>query len=241
MHETTPLLQRVLFWLFIAWVVWLPLPIGSNRPLWVGIALAAGMAILALWLCGWIAGHLSAPRAVRRSRWPLAVMALFLAWQLGQMYLPGALASESVQNAYQQAGVQRHSLTADASESAAALRHSVLAATAFLLTLLFFCPSLLVPNHSNGVVSIAPTSFVPGSCCHHALSHQSLPRWFSCSLFSCCPIHAFCLLVAHPFPFLFLHQPLDLPVFPSLHLLGICHIQPLASVPCHCLLFPPFL
>ena len=136
MHETTPLLQRVLFWLFIAWVVWLPLPIGSNRPLWVGIALAAGMAILALWLCGWIAGHLSAPRAVRRSRWPLAVMALFLAWQLGQMYLPGALASEWVQNAYQQAGVQSHSLTADASESAAALRHSVLAATAFLLTLL---------------------------------------------------------------------------------------------------------
>ena len=136
MHETTPLLQRVLFWLFIAWVVWLPLPIGSNRPLWVGIALAAGMAILALWLCGWIAGHLSAPRAVRRSRWPLAVMVLFLAWQLGQMYLPGALASEWVQNAYQQAGVQSHSLTADASESAAALRHSVLAATAFLLTLL---------------------------------------------------------------------------------------------------------
>jgi len=61
--------ERVLFILFALLLLWLPVPLGSNRPwAWMVMEVVA-FALAGAWLVAWSAGRLQIPEALRRS-WP---------------------------------------------------------------------------------------------------------------------------------------------------------------------------
>lgn len=84
--------DRFLFYALLALVVWLPLPLGSNRP-WASAIMQAGtFALLGAWLLGWGFGRWPMPAAVARARPALFVYGAFLAWvALSLLPLPPAL------------------------------------------------------------------------------------------------------------------------------------------------------
>lgn len=82
---------RAAFWLFAALLVWMPFPLGSNRP-WAWTLLEIGLfAATGLWTAGWAFGR-AGSLAVLRAAWP--ALALFAAWlaylALHWMPLPAA-------------------------------------------------------------------------------------------------------------------------------------------------------
>ncbi len=130
--ERTP----VLHWAYLAWLAWLPLPLGSNRPVWLAVALAGATLIFITWLLGWMSGRVDTPRALYRARYMLLGFACILAWQAAQMLLPGSLAPDWVREVYALAGIESHSIAIDRSAAVEALWHSVLVLLAFVSTLL---------------------------------------------------------------------------------------------------------
>jgi len=78
-------IDRPLFALLLALLVWAPLPFASNRP-WALALLAAAMALLlACWLVLAFAGRVGIPpRVLPRARWPLVLLALMPLWALLQ-------------------------------------------------------------------------------------------------------------------------------------------------------------
>lgn len=78
-------IDRPLFALFLALLVWAPLPFASNRP-WALALLAAAMALLFFcWLGLAFAGKVGiSPRVMSRARWPLVLLALMPLWALLQ-------------------------------------------------------------------------------------------------------------------------------------------------------------
>lgn len=107
--ERTP----VLHWAYLAWLAWLPLPLGSNRPVWLAVALAGATLIFITWLLGWMSGRVDTPRALYRARYMLLGFACILAWQAAQMLLPGSLAPDWVREVYALAGIESHSIAID--------------------------------------------------------------------------------------------------------------------------------
>lgn len=129
-------IEATLFWAFVLWLAWLPLPIGSNRPVWVGVALL-GLAVLAgLWLLAWMAGRVETTDALRAARWPLGLLGAFLAWQFAQRVSPGVLAAGSVRDAFAAAGATSHGLSLDPSASLEQIFEGLLLTGAFAMTLL---------------------------------------------------------------------------------------------------------
>lgn len=134
--HSTQRLNELLYWLFLAWLAWLPLPIGSNRPIWVGVALAWLALIAAAWLLSWLSGRLQAPAAFQQA-WPAWLpLVLLLGWIIAQAWLPGSWAAPWVREAYQAAGSDPHPLTVDRYAGIDAFWHVLLALGAFCMTVL---------------------------------------------------------------------------------------------------------
>jgi putative inorganic carbon (HCO3(-)) transporter len=71
--------ERALFLLFALLMVWLPIPLGSNRP-WAWTVLeVSSFALLAAWLVAWSIGKVEANEVMKRA-WP--AWAAFAAWIL---------------------------------------------------------------------------------------------------------------------------------------------------------------
>lgn len=73
--------DKVLFWALLALLVWIPIPLGSNRP-WAWSVLEAGaFALVGAWLVLWALGRAEVSDPMRRA-WPAwGVLALWLALQ----------------------------------------------------------------------------------------------------------------------------------------------------------------
>jgi len=77
--------DRFLFGGLLALLVWLPLPLGSNRP-WAWAIMQAWVFVLAaLWLTGYARGKLSLTDAFRQARWVLLLLGLWLLYGLLQL------------------------------------------------------------------------------------------------------------------------------------------------------------
>lgn len=94
-------------WLFRAYLVLLflvPLPLGSNRPWFWTLMVAAASLLALLWVIGWLAGAARWPGAIGRAKWPLLSLLLFCAWVglqlLPAAWLPGFLVPGYLENAY---------------------------------------------------------------------------------------------------------------------------------------------
>jgi O-antigen ligase len=74
-------LEKVIFALWLALLVWLPIPLGSNRAWAWSVMEMAAFALLGAWLLGWATGKVRVSEPLRRARWPLS---LFAAWLLFQ-------------------------------------------------------------------------------------------------------------------------------------------------------------
>ena len=89
-------------WLFRAYLLVLflvPLPLGSNRPIFWSLLVAASALIMLVWSTGWLLGVAKWPGGMRRARWPLGVLLLFLAWG-GLQLLPSGVVPKVFQPAY---------------------------------------------------------------------------------------------------------------------------------------------
>ena len=81
-----------LFVALVALLVWVPLPLGSNRP-WSWALMQAWILVIGtLWLWGAVRGRWSVTPALLRARWVLALFGAWIAWGLAQMIpVPGSL------------------------------------------------------------------------------------------------------------------------------------------------------
>jgi putative inorganic carbon (HCO3(-)) transporter len=72
--------DKALFWLLLVLLVWIPIPLGSNRVwAWSTLELVV-FGLMAIWLVLWAVGSVEVPEPLRKA-WPvLAVAALWLAW-----------------------------------------------------------------------------------------------------------------------------------------------------------------
>lgn len=88
----TPTAERVLFGLFVALLVWLPIPLGSNRPWAWALLEVTAFSLVAAWLALWALGRASCPGTLRRA-WPaLLLLALWILEQaLHVVPMPPAL------------------------------------------------------------------------------------------------------------------------------------------------------
>ena len=79
-------------WLFRAYLVMLflmPLPLGSNRPIFWSLMVAGIALITQVWSFGLMLGVACWPGAVKRARWVLLPLGLFVLW--GGMQVFGLL------------------------------------------------------------------------------------------------------------------------------------------------------
>ncbi len=85
-------LEPFLFWAWIALLMWMPIPLGSNRP-WAWAILQVGVfALVATWLLAWWRGAVQAPAPLRAARAYLLLLALWLLYEaLYFVPLPPAL------------------------------------------------------------------------------------------------------------------------------------------------------
>ena len=70
-------------WLFRAYLVLLfliPLPLGSNRPLFWSLTVAAVALLALVWAVGWLLGVARWPRGMKRAQWALGALGLFSMW-----------------------------------------------------------------------------------------------------------------------------------------------------------------
>ena len=81
-----------LFVALVALLVWVPLPLGSNRP-WSWALMQAWILVIGtLWLWGAVRGRWSVTPALLRARWVVALFGVWIAWGLAQMIpVPGSL------------------------------------------------------------------------------------------------------------------------------------------------------
>jgi len=81
-----PLLQRDIGftrWLFRGYLLLLflvPLPLGSNRPFFWALMVAAIAALTLIWAVGWLGGVARWPSQVKRAKWVLGVLSGFVVW-----------------------------------------------------------------------------------------------------------------------------------------------------------------
>lgn len=128
--------SRNLFWAFLALMVWMPIPLGSNRPLWIAFALVWALLLLVGCVLAWNRGHLSVS-ALKRSAWPVLFLGMFLIWQVFQLFFPLSwLVPEFTRYAYSEAGDITAALSIDPAASRAAIYESLL--------VILICPLVLL-------------------------------------------------------------------------------------------------
>lgn len=130
----------LLFWLLMGLLVWLPLPIGSNRPIWIAVALCWLLIIMAGCLLAWMTGRYRAPQAFFAARSAWWLLGIFLVWQVLQalLFFPASwgLAPDLVNNAYTQAGAGTARLNSDQGAAISSLWQTLLVIGVFVATLL---------------------------------------------------------------------------------------------------------
>jgi len=136
--------EKLLFWAFLAFLVWVPFPLGSNRP-WAWMVLEVfTFGMLALWVLLWAFGRAEVSKPVKRA-WPAWI--LLLAWlalqALHVMPMPSewvaALSPEAarMQGLVAELGIKRDSMTLsiDPYASKVSLLKSLAYVAVFFLTL----------------------------------------------------------------------------------------------------------
>jgi len=142
--RTRDAVGAALFWAFVALLVWVPIPLGSNRP-WAWMVLEVwAYALLALWLIAWALGAVPLTDALRRA-WPAwMLLGAWLALQFLQLVAlpPSWVAVLSPEAARMhalaaQAGMSQRSVTLsiDPHASWVSLYKSLAYAAIFLLAL----------------------------------------------------------------------------------------------------------
>ena len=95
LHHADGGADRFLFYGLLALLVWLPLPLGSNRPWAMAIMQLWVLVLFALWLARARTGHLLLTRSARLGSWLLGVFGLWLLYGLFQLVpLPILVISE---------------------------------------------------------------------------------------------------------------------------------------------------
>jgi O-antigen ligase len=79
---------RWLFRAYLALLFLIPLPLGSNRPIFWSTMVAAIASLTLVWLGGWLGGVARWPHAMKRARWVLLTLALFVGWAALQLIWP---------------------------------------------------------------------------------------------------------------------------------------------------------
>jgi O-antigen ligase len=103
-------------WLFRAYLLilfLLPLPLGSNRPLFWAVFVAAVAAVALVWAGGWLAGVARWPHTMRTARWALVALALFVGWgglKVGAGFLADGPAAASIGDSRMNSVIQSVSL-----------------------------------------------------------------------------------------------------------------------------------
>jgi O-antigen ligase len=136
--------EKLLFWALLAFLVWVPFPLGSNRP-WAWMVLEVYVfAMLALWALLWAFGRAEVSEPVKRA-WPAWI--LLLAWLALQALHVTPMAPEWVaalspeaarmQGLVAELGIQRDSMTLsiDPSASKVSLLKSLAYVGVFFLAL----------------------------------------------------------------------------------------------------------
>jgi len=91
-HRRTSRDNNFTRWLFRAYLLVLflvPLPLGSNRPLFWSLLVAAISSITVVWVVGWWSGITVPPPALRRAKIPLILLWVFVGWA-GLQLIPGS-------------------------------------------------------------------------------------------------------------------------------------------------------
>ncbi|MEO7741978.1 MAG: O-antigen ligase family protein [Usitatibacter sp.] len=73
--------ENALFWLLLALLVWLPVPLGSNRVWAWSLMEAAAFALAAAWAILWALGRVAITPSLARASPALALLALWIAYQ----------------------------------------------------------------------------------------------------------------------------------------------------------------
>ena len=124
------------FVMFLAWLVWLPLPIGSNRPIWVAISMVWLCAIFVVVIVKWMRRRFHTPKAFRQALWAWAVLGVFLVWQLLQCFAPDWMVPSFILDAYETVNAETPGISLDRIAGQEALLMSFIAYGAFVCTLL---------------------------------------------------------------------------------------------------------
>ena len=89
-------------WLFRAYLLLiflLPLPLGSNRPLFWSVFVVAVAGLSLVWAAGRLGGVARWPQSLNRARWPLLALGLFVLWGAFRVFLHGFLPVADLQAA----------------------------------------------------------------------------------------------------------------------------------------------
>jgi O-antigen ligase len=148
---------QVLFWAFLALLVWAPIPLGSNRAWAWTILEVSSFALLAAWLVLWAFGRVEVPVPVKRP-WPAWILlALWLVVQAIHILPmpPEWVAALSPESARMQAmvadlGIKRDSMTLSIDPQAS--RVSLLKSLAY--SIVFFLTLALV-NRRSRILTLA--------------------------------------------------------------------------------------
>ncbi|NNE05755.1 MAG: O-antigen ligase family protein [Xanthomonadales bacterium] len=124
------------FVMFLAWLVWLPLPLGSNRPVWLALAVAWLCATLIVILFKWLRRRFHLPRAFREAKTAWVVLFVFLLWQFLQLTAPAWMIPGFIHDAYQAARSSAPGITPDRYAGFEAMLVSIVVYGGFVCTLL---------------------------------------------------------------------------------------------------------
>jgi O-antigen ligase len=71
---------RWLYRVFLLLLFLVPLPLGSNRPIFWSLFVGAVAALMLVWAAGWLAGVARWPHQGKEARWALGALAAFVVW-----------------------------------------------------------------------------------------------------------------------------------------------------------------
>ncbi len=135
-----PSFTRRLFYPYLVLLFWLPIPLGSNRPLWSSLAALVAGLLLLFWVLGRGLGYTHIPRPLQQAHGPLLILAMFNLWMILQLLpaglVPDFLQSPSIRQAYLAASGGVAWLSADWYASSEALLQSLGLLFMALLTVL---------------------------------------------------------------------------------------------------------
>ena len=143
MSQTKSPSDRFLFYIFIALFIWLPLPLGSNRPWAISVMEVWVLSLAVGWLTLFVFGRVDVTEAFKRAKPVVICFVLFVLWVAFQSIpLPASWVqfasaeSASIQSALSETSVDYMSLSVNATNTASSALKSFCFLLIFLLTLL---------------------------------------------------------------------------------------------------------